>query len=393
MTDKHEHLDEGTIHAWLDGELTPDESAKVESQTAACAECAALVAEARGLVAASSRVLSSLDAVPGGVIPGIDAGADQLAALRARRRETSRRWWNDRRIVAAASLVFVAGAASLVWRTAGDEAVTSRTERVVDAVQVAADSAVPVATTTPSVGEAPAREAKVEASAPVPNPAPPRVTANRAIDSTVDRKAVMDAALARGSAVAANESRRTDSISLRPRQPTIDSARVASPSTQRLAVESQMQQQGAAAPTQQSLRQRSERVQAAAPPPTLGVGARLGTVGGLAATDMAASRSCFRLRAAAPGQASSIIADTVQLLNEALPGRSDPMWYRARAAGWTVDTALVWRQVDSTTVELRSRLASNPLVVRFSIAGIPLPLAPESGERVAVAVRILCPSR
>jgi len=123
MTDKHEHLDEGTIHAWLDGALSPDESARVEALAGACTECAALVAEARGLVAASSRILSSLDAIPGGVIPGVDGGVDQLAALRARRSAGTRRWWNDRRIVVAASLVFVAGVSSVVWRFTGTDAV------------------------------------------------------------------------------------------------------------------------------------------------------------------------------------------------------------------------------------------------------------------------------
>ena len=69
MTERNEHLDEGMIHAWLDGALSPDESARMESHANSCADCAALVAEARGLVAASSRILASLDAVPAGVIP------------------------------------------------------------------------------------------------------------------------------------------------------------------------------------------------------------------------------------------------------------------------------------------------------------------------------------
>src|SRR4051812_25492127 len=63
------HLDEGTIHAWLDGALPPDESARIEAHTKECAECAALVAEARGFVAGASRIVSSLDVVRGNVIP------------------------------------------------------------------------------------------------------------------------------------------------------------------------------------------------------------------------------------------------------------------------------------------------------------------------------------
>src|SRR5256885_2880304 len=58
------HLDEGTIHAWLDGALSDAEAREVSEHVASCAECAAKVAEARGLVAGASRILTSLDDVP-----------------------------------------------------------------------------------------------------------------------------------------------------------------------------------------------------------------------------------------------------------------------------------------------------------------------------------------
>ncbi len=64
-----QHLDEGTVHAWLDDALPPSEAARVEAHVARCAECAALVAEARGLIAGASRITSSLDHVPAGVVP------------------------------------------------------------------------------------------------------------------------------------------------------------------------------------------------------------------------------------------------------------------------------------------------------------------------------------
>ena len=78
------HLDEGTIHAWLDGELREDAD-EIERHVAACAECAARVAEARGLIAGSSRILSALDDVGSGIVPG---GGSAAAA----RRSSSRRW-------------------------------------------------------------------------------------------------------------------------------------------------------------------------------------------------------------------------------------------------------------------------------------------------------------
>jgi hypothetical protein len=68
------HLDEGTLHAWLDGALSEDEQHAVEAHVASCDLCAAKTAEARGLIAASSRILSSLDDVPRNVVPGAGDG-------------------------------------------------------------------------------------------------------------------------------------------------------------------------------------------------------------------------------------------------------------------------------------------------------------------------------
>lgn len=115
------HLDEGTIHTWLDGALPPDESQRAEAHVAACETCAAAVAEARGLIAASSRILGTLDDVPAGVIPGRVPDADALAALRARRaaERPARRWWMDRRFAAAAAITFIAATATLVARQGG----------------------------------------------------------------------------------------------------------------------------------------------------------------------------------------------------------------------------------------------------------------------------------
>ena len=64
-----QHLDEGTIHSWLDGVLGADEAARVEAHVAECPQCATAVAEARGFIAASSRILTALDHVPRGVVP------------------------------------------------------------------------------------------------------------------------------------------------------------------------------------------------------------------------------------------------------------------------------------------------------------------------------------
>src|SRR5438874_1487381 len=58
------HLDEGTIHAWLDGALSEAEARDVERHVADCASCAAGVAEARGFIAATSPLPSPIPTQP-----------------------------------------------------------------------------------------------------------------------------------------------------------------------------------------------------------------------------------------------------------------------------------------------------------------------------------------
>jgi Putative zinc-finger len=64
-----QHLDEGAIHSWLDGALSADEAARVEAHVKECPQCASAVAEARGFIAAASRILTALDNAPHGVVP------------------------------------------------------------------------------------------------------------------------------------------------------------------------------------------------------------------------------------------------------------------------------------------------------------------------------------
>jgi hypothetical protein len=104
-----QHPDEGTIHAWLDGALSAEEATAIESHVAECEECSAMVAEARGLIAASSRIVSALDIIPGGVIP---AAKPRRAA-----------WYMSTQLRAAAAVIVVAGASMLVMRGGRKEAV------------------------------------------------------------------------------------------------------------------------------------------------------------------------------------------------------------------------------------------------------------------------------
>ncbi len=75
--------DEGLIHAWLDGELDAAEAARVEKLVAEDVEWGAAAAEARGLIAASSRILGKLDVVAGDVIPQGGSAAPELKKTQA----------------------------------------------------------------------------------------------------------------------------------------------------------------------------------------------------------------------------------------------------------------------------------------------------------------------
>ena len=94
--------DEGLIHTWLDGECTPDDAARIERLIATDPDWAAAVAEARGLVAASSRIVQALDAVP----TAMPAGS-RAAPVVVRQRAFRVRPWMQ----VAAGLVLVAGTA------------------------------------------------------------------------------------------------------------------------------------------------------------------------------------------------------------------------------------------------------------------------------------------
>lgn len=146
------HPDEALIHAWLDGELDAAEAARVEAFVARDADWASAAAEARGLIAASSRIVGALDHVNANVIP--------------REAPTRRapRWWMAR---IAALLVLVAGTAVVLRE--GDSV---RALRKVDAPPAPANTpaadapsaAVRTPSINPSAPATPARARKAEES-------------------------------------------------------------------------------------------------------------------------------------------------------------------------------------------------------------------------------------
>jgi hypothetical protein len=188
-----QHLEEGTIHAWLDGALAPDEAQRAEAHMASCETCSALVAEARGLIAAASRILTALDQVPSDVIPLRAAGEsiehDRLAELRARkaleRQVAARRRRTRSAFVAAAAIVFVAVGSLTVARHGGVPALgSSRYGMVKDVAPVPATS--PPSSSESAIARAGVAADKPDAAAekkvvpPASRVAAPRENENRA---------------------------------------------------------------------------------------------------------------------------------------------------------------------------------------------------------------------
>ena len=122
-----QHLDEGTIHSWLDGALSADEAARVEAHVKECAQCQAAVAEARGFIAASSRILTALDNAPRGVLP----------AAAPKRRMNTFAW----RV--AATVLVVAAGTLVVVRTGSYRSRSSETEPVLTSVPSGNDTSTP----------------------------------------------------------------------------------------------------------------------------------------------------------------------------------------------------------------------------------------------------------
>jgi hypothetical protein len=145
-----QHLDEGTIHAWLDGALPPDEARQAELHVGTCESCAAAVAEARGLIAASSMILSKLDTFPASVnarfeggLPPVDDIAAARAASEARQRPVRRSWFASSGFRAAAAVLVLAGGVAVVQNVTGrDELARIVNDQAMEA-KVSGDESVP----------------------------------------------------------------------------------------------------------------------------------------------------------------------------------------------------------------------------------------------------------
>ena len=158
-----QHLEEGTIHAWLDGELSAAEQAQAERHVAECAECAAAVAEARGMIAGASRIVSALDVVHG-------AGGGGVLPRQAAKPAGPRSVWRSLRLTPtraalAASLLVAAGALFTMDRASSNKMIATPVAMSGPAAQMSAKSASPIPAASPMASPAPTIAATMDSTA------------------------------------------------------------------------------------------------------------------------------------------------------------------------------------------------------------------------------------
>ena len=208
-----QHLDEGTIHAWLDGALSAEEAARTEAHVASCPACADAVAEARGLIAASSRILTALDNVPNVRSAG-EAQDKRWKGAAAPRFITT--WLVRERIAAVMALVVAGGALAVVLTRPTQQAaqVDLAAEPVRTFEVAAADSPAPPPSAREVAADAPQGRGSGRSAVPVSPPARARdlATTRQAEGSAAPPSLQQQAAPAVATDAAASVARTDDTL-------------------------------------------------------------------------------------------------------------------------------------------------------------------------------------
>jgi anti-sigma factor RsiW len=419
MDDAMTHLDEGTIHAWLDDALGPADAARAAAHITSCPTCTAAVAEARGLIAASSRILAELDSVPSGVVPGTSGRTDHLDVIRRLNQRARAPWWRTRRFLAAASLVFMAGTATAVWRASGDLAISEQTAVESDAGSRsdATSSAepgrqsVPVSPGTPSRNDAIGQD-RLSVETPAPTAAPREPSSGTSVrDSRSPAAAPSASNLAPGSPPAevgrlAQATQEAKALAGPPPAQVQGGAAQAqsgaAPVQGAAQIQTRAAQEQVAGEQRARLNPTQDRATAARLAPTLDSIRSRTTVVQLDLTQRRSMRlatppqaGCYELRGPAPvGGRLLGVPGFVRLLDELAPQGPDSTWMRAADVdGPDAGTTLIWRPLDTETAELRVRRQLDSTVVRFRTSPVDPPRSAYSvpdGVVAAMATRVVC---
>ncbi len=185
-------VEEGEIHEWLDGELPAARAAELEALTHSSPEFAQRVAEARGLIAASSRILGALDDVPAGVLPnasvspvaatatvGSTATPDAVNQTNTLSARTVRRWsWRRVSSIAALLMVGVTGVVVVQRTPVPSEADAVVRAEAFEEKETAVAAAPPAPLSPPAVVQRPVTAPFAGAPEAVQSPAAPAAAAS-----------------------------------------------------------------------------------------------------------------------------------------------------------------------------------------------------------------------
>ena len=203
-----QHLDEGTIHAWLDDALAGDEAAAVAKHVAECGDCAALVAEARGMIVAAGNIVAALDDVRGGVIPS-SAPARAIAGQTSQTSLWRRLHFTPTRAALAATLLVAVGSV-LTVRRAGQR----DDQRIPSASTVVAPTIAP-STSRPSSPPQPQAQTPATAAhkaAGLASPTPSNVASAPAVASPPPASRALNALATKPSSSVADAHQLADSV-------------------------------------------------------------------------------------------------------------------------------------------------------------------------------------
>lgn len=161
-----QHVDEGMIHAFLDGELSPAEATEFERHLSVCAPCRAKFAEEQGFVTEAAGLVVALDDVP----PGTRPATTPIPLRRARP------WFVRPATLAWAASIVAAAGVGYAWRGApatpefAEAPVASVVAKGTDRADAAPAPVEVPATAAPAARQAATAERRAAPSAPPPEP-------------------------------------------------------------------------------------------------------------------------------------------------------------------------------------------------------------------------------
>ncbi|MDQ6635428.1 MAG: zf-HC2 domain-containing protein [Gemmatimonadota bacterium] len=224
---RSDHPDEGTIHAWLDGAFDAPTAAAIEAHVASCPSCTERVAEARGLIAGASRVVSALDDVPSGVTPAWGRAPSTPGANAPRTGGAGRRFRVTPARAAIAATILIALGVTLTRQRTAPEAELKKS----NVAAASSEAAAPVLPHDQLLDSAVKRNVdaasppRTVAAAPGPNVSAP-ATANQSPTALQDPTAGARVGLAQGAIRAKVDSApvAADRVATVPRSPAAGAA-------------------------------------------------------------------------------------------------------------------------------------------------------------------------